>query len=91
MTLEERVAQMFFVGCPASRAADVLSEYALGGYILFASNLSGLTADDVRSMLDGFQENAKIPPVDRRGRGGRHGRARQLEPEPARGAVSVPA
>lgn len=61
MTLEERVAQMFFVGCPASRAADVLSEYALGGYILFASNLSGLTADDVRSMLDGFQENAKIP------------------------------
>lgn len=61
MTLEERVAQMFFASCPASGATDVLSQYALGGYILFASNFSGLTADDVRSMLDGFQEAAKIP------------------------------
>ncbi|MDD6275191.1 MAG: glycoside hydrolase family 3 N-terminal domain-containing protein [Clostridiaceae bacterium] len=61
MTLEERVAQMFFVGCPSSGAAEVLSQYALGGYILFASNLSGLTADDVRTMLDGFQERAEIP------------------------------
>lgn len=61
MTLEERVAQMFFAGCPASGAVDVLSQYALGGYILFASNLSGLTADEVRTMLDGFQENAKVP------------------------------
>lgn len=61
MTLEDRVAQMFFVRCPESGAAEALSQYALGGYILFASNLSGLTADEVRSMLDGFQENAKIP------------------------------
>ena len=61
MTLEERVAQMFFVGCPASNAADVLSQYALGGYILFAANFSDLEAEDVRSMLNGFQEDAKIP------------------------------
>ncbi len=61
MTLEERVAQMFFVGCPASGALEVLSQYALGGYILFASNLSGLTAGDASAMLGDFQENAKVP------------------------------
>ena len=61
MSLEERVAQMFFVRCPESGAVEALSQYALGGYILFASNLSGLTEEEVRSLIGGFQENAKIP------------------------------
>ena len=61
MSLEERVAQMLFVSCPSSGGAEILSEYALGGYIFFASHFSGLTAEEVRSMMEELQQNAKIP------------------------------
>lgn len=61
MSLEERVAQMLFVSCPSSGGAEILSEYALGGYIFFASHFSGLTAEEVRGMVEDLQRNAKIP------------------------------
>ena len=35
MTLEEKVGQMFFVRCPDVQAAEKVSEYHLGGYLLF--------------------------------------------------------
>ena len=35
MTLEEKVGQLFFARCPSMHAAALVSEYHLGGYILF--------------------------------------------------------
>jgi len=61
MTLEERVAQMFFVGCPSDGAAEVLAQYPVGGYILFGYHLADQTADEVRGWIASLQTASKIP------------------------------
>ena len=35
MSVEEKVGQMFFVRCPETDQAAKVSQYKLGGYILF--------------------------------------------------------
>jgi beta-N-acetylhexosaminidase len=35
MTNEERVGQLFFVRCPDENAVQTVSDYHIGGYILF--------------------------------------------------------
>lgn len=61
MTLEEKVGQMFMVRCPDSDAADKVSAYHLGGYILFAQDFADKNAGDVRQMIQSYQANAAIP------------------------------
>ena len=60
MTLEERVAQMFFAESVDACSA-VPGETTPGGCILFSSDLSGLTSEEVRQKLAELQRNAKIP------------------------------
>ena len=44
MTLEEKAGQLFFARCPAENAAQDVSTYHLGGYILFGRDTKGKTA-----------------------------------------------
>ena len=41
MTLEEKVGQMFIARCPDSDAAPKVTNYHLGGYILFGQDFEG--------------------------------------------------
>ena len=41
MTLEEKVAQMFFVRCPAEYADQTVLKWQIGGFILFGRDFSG--------------------------------------------------
>lgn len=41
MKLEEKVGQMFFVRCPDEDAVQQVSEYNIGGYILFGRDFDG--------------------------------------------------
>lgn len=61
MTLEEKVGQMFFVRCPAENAASDVSQYHLGGYILFARDFEGKTKSEVTQAISSYQAQAKIP------------------------------
>ena len=66
MTLEEKVGQLFFVRCPASQAAEKVSEYHLGGYILFGRDFQDdagnwLTREQVAQRLTSYQTAADIP------------------------------
>ena len=50
LTLEEQVGQLFFVRCPAEGGAEDVTEYHLGGYLLFSRDFQDaqgawLTAD----------------------------------------------
>lgn len=60
MSLEEKVGQMFFVRCP-DKAAEQVSRYQFGGYILFGRDFEGLTKAQVRNNITGYQNNSKIP------------------------------
>ena len=61
MTLEEKVAQMFFVRWPAEYAAQTVLKWQIGGFILFDRDFSGKTPDQLRQNIADYQQNTKIP------------------------------
>ncbi len=61
MTLEEKVGQLFFVRCPADSAAEDVSTYHLGGYILFGRDTKDRTANELIQTIQHYQDAAAIP------------------------------
>jgi len=61
MTLEEKVGQLFFVRCPAESAAEDVSAYHLGGYILFGRDTKDKTANELIQTIQHYQDAAAIP------------------------------
>ncbi len=61
MTLEEKVGQMFIARCPQENAASKVSEYKLGGYILFKVDFTGKTKEQVVSDIESYNAKADIP------------------------------
>ena len=61
MTLEEKVGQLFFVRCPAENAAEDVSSYHLGGYILFGRDTKDKTAGELIEAIASYQSAAQVP------------------------------
>lgn len=61
MTLAQKVGQMFFVRCPDTNAVEVVKEYNVGAYILFAKDFADSTKSQIKSKIDSYQGNAEIP------------------------------
>lgn len=66
MTLEEKVGQMFFVRCPDVGAAERISEYHLGGCLLFTKDFKDsagewLSESDFTQKILGYQEVSSLP------------------------------
>lgn len=61
MTLEAKVAQMFLFRCPAENPLDAVQQYQPGGFMLFARDFDGKTAEQVQAELDGYQQASEIP------------------------------
>lgn len=60
MTLEEKVAQMFFVRCPQTDAEGLIRKYQPAGFILFAENFENKTKKQVTDEIAGYQAAAKL-------------------------------
>ena len=58
MTLAEKVGQLFFVRCPAENAAEDVSAYHLGGYILFGRDTKDKTANELIQAIQSYQDAA---------------------------------
>mgnify|MGYP001400141442 CR=1 FL=1 len=61
LTLEEQIAQMFFVRCPETDAAALTAQYDIGGYLLFARDFDGQTKESVANTIAAYQNAAKTP------------------------------
>lgn len=61
MSLEEKVGQMFFARCPDSDAAAKVSQYHIGGYLLFARDFQSKSRQEVTNTLERYQNQAKVP------------------------------
>ena len=61
MNLEEKVGQMFFVKNDGRFGPDELTQYPVGGIILFAGDLAGETADSLTEKIRSFQDASNIP------------------------------
>ena len=58
MTLEEQVGQLFFVRCPAENALTDVTDYHLGGYILFGRDTKDKTANELIQNIAAWQRAA---------------------------------
>ncbi len=63
MTLEDKIGQMFFVRCPKSEAAQKISQYNFGGYILFAEDFKASSKEQVLKNTQSYQKASKIPMI----------------------------
>lgn len=63
LTLEQKVGQLFFVRCPDSGAAEDVSAYHLGGYVLFGRDFQDaagawLTREQFTTAVQSYQDAA---------------------------------
>ncbi|SHO43455.1 glycoside hydrolase family 3 protein [Anaerocolumna xylanovorans] len=61
MTLAEKVGQMFFVRLRKDTGIKDVSDYRLGGYILFGDDFKDETKTSIKKMLNSYQEASSIP------------------------------
>ena len=61
MTLEEKVAQVFLFRCPSEDALAAVQTYQPGGFMLFAKDFDGKTAEQVCAEMESYQQASKIP------------------------------
>ena len=61
MTVEEKVGQLFFVRYPDADAEEQVSEYNLGGYILFGKDFDEKTREEITDNISSCQKSAEIP------------------------------
>lgn len=61
MSLEEKVGQLFFVRIPEADAAADVSNYHLGGYILFGRDTQDKTVNELIQTIRSYQEAASTP------------------------------
>lgn len=61
MTLEQKVAQMMMVSCHESVNIDAASSYGVGGICLYAHSFVDKNADEVKAMIDLYQNVTNIP------------------------------
>ena len=61
MTLEEKVAQVFLFRCPSENALAAVQTYQPGGFMPFAKDFDGKTAEQIRTELESYQQASKIP------------------------------
>lgn len=61
MSVEEKVGQMFMVRVPKENADKRVSEYHLGGYIMFGRDFDNKTKEEVINNIASWQEASDIP------------------------------
>lgn len=61
MTLEEQVAQMFWVRCPSQGAEELIQKYQPAGYVLFGRDFENKNKDEVAQTIQSYQDAAEIP------------------------------
>ena len=62
MTLEEKVGQLFYVRCPDEGATQWITDYHLGGFVLFGRDFAEKTVEQVRHDIQSYQQaSIKVP------------------------------
>ena len=61
MTTEEKVGQLSLSRYDGANAAEHVSTYHLGGFILFAGDFQNKTPDSIAQEIDALQDSSKIP------------------------------
>ena len=65
LTLEQKIGQLFISRCPETESSAIAAIETLqpAGYILFARDIDGKTAQQVKESLQGFQNASNVPMI----------------------------
>ena len=61
LSLDEKIGQIFLVRVPATNKINTITDYKIGGYLLFQRDFDNKTKNDVINMIKEFQDNSSIP------------------------------
>ncbi|MBQ8057870.1 MAG: beta-hexosaminidase [Ruminococcus sp.] len=61
MSLEEKVAQMIMVSCHEGVNTDAAASYGVGGICLYSHSFADKNADEVKAMIDSYQNLTYLP------------------------------
>lgn len=61
MDTKTKVGQMFIAKCPPQNQLELIKEYNLGGYILFANDFKDKSPEQTIAFIDDFQKTSNIP------------------------------
>lgn len=62
MSVEDKIAQMFIVRCPADsvEAVEALNGFKFGGYVLSSKNIDNQTIDSLTQIIENYQSASQI-------------------------------
>ncbi|MBC8062013.1 MAG: beta-hexosaminidase [Clostridiaceae bacterium] len=63
LTIEEKVGQLILARCPQKDAIASITNYKLGGFVLFEEDFKNKTSDAVVSIINGYQNVSSIPMI----------------------------
>ncbi len=61
MTIEEKVGQLFFIKNDGRFDGSILSDYPVGGVILFKGDFAGKSEETVKDNIINLQDNSEVP------------------------------
>lgn len=61
LTLEQKVGQLFLVRCPKTEVEEAISQYHLGGLLLYDRDIEGETQASLREKIAAYQSAAELP------------------------------
>ena len=61
LSLDEKIAQILLVRYPDINGEEILAANGYGGYVFFAKDFNGKSANDVKEMMNRLQEVSNIP------------------------------
>ncbi len=64
MTNEQMVGQLILASCPADDTAlSSVTKYALSGYVYTADNFYSMSADEIKTTINSYQQKASVPMI----------------------------
>lgn len=61
MTMDEKIGQLFLARVPEENQIDDISQYHLGGYLIFGRDTSDETEDSLREKIAAWQSASSVP------------------------------
>ena len=61
LSLDEKIGQIFLVRVPTTDKIKTITDYKIGGYLLFQRDFDNKSKNEVINMIKEFQDNSSIP------------------------------